>query len=503
MVKYKRLAYFLLFFGGILCLHLLYLGRNRHAFVWWCTGSVFCIGLFSDFWNLPSYVAQANLHDETGNRRERIQRVRTNDRPAFSVRRFLGQLLFSVFLALLLKYAFSDNFARHFPASLVRGIVVSMGIATAVHAVGNIGDEEVPFKPAIYGSFALLPLFPTSEGIIYKVVLSCYLSQKQRKVRRIQPQNPPGCMKIFLTTIKDVFIVLIVGVFVAGIWMSVLYNHILTQDGDTAKLLKHTKVFLRHQQKRLMMAVEATKSILFKLYMFLLKMVDDIFRVHTDNLEELLMLGLKIYQSVFPKVIRTLEGIQQFINASWKIFWTMLKNEVYPLVTETFHLVIEKFVNLWNSVYILANQTCHLMFEKLGDLGKRVEQFTKKMLGCLSTALNDNTSSRDCSTLCSDVEIFINSISDTLWYFLGGDSKRPLKFVPERDPYKVMGLDPSATESEIKRRYRKLAKEYHPDKHESRHNKKIAEKMFIQLHDAYETLAKISRSHKYNKRYPT
>ena len=31
------------------------------------------------------------------------------------------------------------------------------------------------------------------------------------------------------------------------------------------------------------------------------------------------------------------------------------------------------------------------------------------------------------------------------------------------DPYKILGLSPSATEEEITKAYRKLAKRYHPD----------------------------------------
>ena len=33
-----------------------------------------------------------------------------------------------------------------------------------------------------------------------------------------------------------------------------------------------------------------------------------------------------------------------------------------------------------------------------------------------------------------------------------------------KDPYKVLGVDPSATDEQIKDAYRALVKKYHPDK---------------------------------------
>lgn len=55
----------------------------------------------------------------------------------------------------------------------------------------------------------------------------------------------------------------------------------------------------------------------------------------------------------------------------------------------------------------------------------------------------------------------------------------------ERDPYEVLGISRGATKDEIKRAYRKMAKEYHPDLHPD--DPKAAEKMH-EINQAYERL---------------
>ncbi len=55
------------------------------------------------------------------------------------------------------------------------------------------------------------------------------------------------------------------------------------------------------------------------------------------------------------------------------------------------------------------------------------------------------------------------------------------------DPYKVLGVNPGATEEEIKRAYRSLAKKYHPDLNPG--NEYAAEKM-NDINVAYDILTK-------------
>ena len=57
----------------------------------------------------------------------------------------------------------------------------------------------------------------------------------------------------------------------------------------------------------------------------------------------------------------------------------------------------------------------------------------------------------------------------------------------KRDYYEVLGVDKNATEEEIKKAYRKLAKKYHPDANPN--NKEEAEAKFKEVNEAYENLS--------------
>ena len=56
------------------------------------------------------------------------------------------------------------------------------------------------------------------------------------------------------------------------------------------------------------------------------------------------------------------------------------------------------------------------------------------------------------------------------------------------DPYKVLGVSPSATDEQIKEAYRNLAKKYHPDQYAESPLKELADEKMKEINEAYDSI---------------
>lgn len=59
-----------------------------------------------------------------------------------------------------------------------------------------------------------------------------------------------------------------------------------------------------------------------------------------------------------------------------------------------------------------------------------------------------------------------------------------------KDPYEVLGVSQSATDEEIKRAYRNLARKYHPDNYQDNPLSDLAEEKMKEINEAYDLITK-------------
>ena len=57
-----------------------------------------------------------------------------------------------------------------------------------------------------------------------------------------------------------------------------------------------------------------------------------------------------------------------------------------------------------------------------------------------------------------------------------------------KDPYEVLGVPESATDEEVKRAYRELARKYHPDNYQNNPLADLAEEKMKEINAAYEEI---------------
>ena len=65
--------------------------------------------------------------------------------------------------------------------------------------------------------------------------------------------------------------------------------------------------------------------------------------------------------------------------------------------------------------------------------------------------------------------------------------------------YKILGVDPNASQVEIKERYRFLANAYHPDKFPNDAHKQHAEEEFKKINQAYQVISVPAQRAEYDR----
>ncbi|XP_065364560.1 dnaJ homolog subfamily C member 22 [Calliphora vicina] len=149
-------AYILWLFGGIFGLHHIYLHRDRHAFIWWCTlGGYFGVGWVFEIFNIPSYVRDAN--EDPKFIEEFVKKLQHYRKPPYSGKRFMGEVMIG--------YLFGQLYQMAIPETIFMGIdfgflhwLIPVFVALGVWTVGNIGREKGVLWHCLLAAFASYPV---------------------------------------------------------------------------------------------------------------------------------------------------------------------------------------------------------------------------------------------------------------------------------------------------------------------------------------------------------
>lgn len=145
--KSLLISYTLLIFGGIIGLHHFYLGRDRHAFLYWSTlGGILGLGCLRDLWRLPCYVEDAN-EDNYVQVTKSNRNKQTSKRPPFTFIRLIAQACIACIYGFIASLVIPNETHIHHYISL---LLMATGEAIGIFTVANVGRHKLAIKTPLY-----------------------------------------------------------------------------------------------------------------------------------------------------------------------------------------------------------------------------------------------------------------------------------------------------------------------------------------------------------------
>ncbi|XP_076089334.1 dnaJ homolog subfamily C member 22-like [Mytilus galloprovincialis] len=225
-------AYILWFFGGAWGLHHFYLGRDRHAFIWWSTwAGCFGLGWVRDLWRIPEYVYAANK--DPGYLKDLNEKAKRYPIPQFNIVRFAGEVVVGFLFGILIRICIPDDYVELFIGRVLSIIVPPFAVAIGVHLVGNVNPEKVSFQWALLGAYISFPMLTIDSGnnLVYSSILSAIaVNWKGKNWNRDYIEKRGLCKRVFVLTVC--------GLLYLSLWSSAIYFNatITTKEGDEVPL---------------------------------------------------------------------------------------------------------------------------------------------------------------------------------------------------------------------------------------------------------------------------
>ncbi len=248
MVKSLFTAYICWLFGGIFGLHLLYLGRDRQAFIYLSTFGGFLISYMYDFYRMPSYVHEANLDTTFITEINKLHFKLKS--PAFQSKRFFSCLIVGVYFSYLVNNCVKseENFSylsTHWALQLLQPLVV----AFVVYYAGTNELMDCQFRWPLLGSYlgAFLGYYlKISESLMYLTspllttfIFNWNLSWEKKFINKKKDKLLKRSVKFII--LSSLFILLF-GIFC---WNNVKLNG---KNGETLTLKESATAFIESEQ---------------------------------------------------------------------------------------------------------------------------------------------------------------------------------------------------------------------------------------------------------------
>lgn len=194
------IAYILWLFGGLFGIHHLYLHRDRHAFLWWCSlGGYFGIGWIGEIFTIPSYVRDAN--EDPRFIEEFIKKLQTHKKPPYSGKRFLFEIMIGYLFGQLFHMAIPNHLIMEVDFNFLHWLI-PLFVAIGVWTVGNIGREHGVLWHCLLAAFAAYPIRyfiydETYTILITSLVAALVFDHASKEWLRTPPKRRGICERFF------------------------------------------------------------------------------------------------------------------------------------------------------------------------------------------------------------------------------------------------------------------------------------------------------------------